>query len=115
MTAVMKVPKMTGALKIEAAALRNIVDSARALDTGPDVDVKPGKGNNVVFSVRSEVGSFAVAVDGSITTPSLRYHVLALSRVVKMGSILDFVIPSQNFRPTLITSENRKCWMMTRI
>jgi len=112
---VLKTSNMTGSLVIEAAALRNIVDGSRVLDAGPDVDVKQGNAENVILSVGAEAGSFAIAAKGSITAVRLRYDRTALARVVKLGSELAFTIPDKNYRPTLITSERRKCWVMTRI
>jgi len=108
--------KAASTLTIESAALRNIVDGSKALDTGPDVDVNQGRnGRGAVLSIAGESGSFAVAVEGTLQTPRLRYDRAALSRVVKMGSVLTFNATEKNFEPTLITSEHRRCWVMTRI
>lgn len=98
---------------VEAATIRNLVAGAKALDSGPDIYVRPTRGH-VIFGLEGESGKFAVAVPGSVAQP-LRYDVDTLGRVVKLGSVLTFHVPKAPDEPTLIESEHRRCWVVTRV
>jgi DNA polymerase III sliding clamp (beta) subunit (PCNA family) len=108
--------KAASAFDVEAATVRNLVAGAKAFESGPDILVGPA-GNvpgKVRFRVSSESGAFAVTVKGSLMT-DLRYDAITLGKAGRIGSVLSLAIPASPSEPTLIKSEHRSCWVVTRI
>lgn len=99
--------------KVDASQIRNLAAGAKALESGPDIEVSQ-QGSRILFSARSEAGAFTTAVKGKLQQP-LRYDAATLSKAVKLGPVLDFHAPIRPDSPTRIESEHRRCWIMTRI
>jgi len=101
---------------VEAATMRNLVASAKAFESGPDILVGPA-GNikgKVRFRISSESGAFAVTVKGDLML-DVRYDVNTLGKAGRLGPVLSLAIPGSQNEPTLIKSEHRSCWVVTRI
>lgn len=103
----------TAHFQVEAAQLRNLVSGAKALGSGPDINVVPAKGR-VVFKTESDSGNFSTAVKGNLTN-SLRYGVESMAKVIKLGPVLDFYVPEKAYEPTIVECGDRRCWILTRI
>lgn len=98
--------------KVEAFQIRNLVAGAKALESGPDIEVKAQKGH-VLFSAESEAGAFTTAVKGALNAP-LRFDAATLAKVTRLGPVLDFFVPDSPNLATRVESEHRKAWIMTR-
>jgi len=99
--------------KVDAAQLRDLVNSAKALVSDRSIEVEENKGR-VLFKTESEFGSFVTSIRGHLTAP-LKYDVESLGKVVKLGPVLDFYVPEQAWEPTIVECDDRRCWIMTRV
>lgn len=102
----------TSRLQVEAAQVRNLTAGVKTLGSGPEVSVTNKKGR-VEFRTESEAGSYSTTVKGKVDVP-MRYGAEYLSKLVKLGPVLDFNVPAVADDPTLVVSEHRRCWIMPR-
>lgn len=100
---------------VEAGMIRNLVACAKALDAGPDIEVRANKnGTDVLFGSESESGSFTVSAKGRLAN-ALHYDAVTLGKVTRLGSVLSFAVPTKPTEATLVESDHRCCWIVTRI
>lgn len=98
---------------VEAAQVRNIVAASKALNGALDVSVTQ-RGRFVLFATEGEGGSFTVAVNGEVKARELFYDVNTLDKAIRLGPVLTFAVAASPHNPTLVSSEHRRCWIMTR-
>lgn len=110
---IMHSPRAAASFKVESAQLRNLVSGAKALGSGPDIEVSETKGR-IMFKTESEAGSFSTTVQGAFEG-SMRYGVDSMAKVIKLGPVLDFYVPSKPEQPTVVEAGTRKCWILTRV
>lgn len=99
---------------VERTQVRNLITSAKVLETGPDIDLRPRGKNNIEFSAQSEAGRFTATVKGNLPN-AIKYDRDAIAKVLTLGLQLDFAIPSKPNEPTLVTADQRRCWIVTRV
>lgn len=98
---------------VNSGMIRNLVLSAKVLDGGPDISVA-SRGGRVYFGSRGEAGTFTVSTKGEIDA-KLHYDAETLDKVTKLGPVLKFSVPARPGQPTLVESDHRKCWVVTRV